>query len=96
MDEPAHVGCVLDGRLIGVTEARQSEGGKRKRSLLGVAAHSYSYEDGLGQASLLDQLEESFVSYNKSRGKKFEIRGRHGTRSAAGARGGTFRHDARR
>src|SRR5437763_7447539 len=28
MDEPAHVGCVLDVRVIGVIEAEQTEGGK--------------------------------------------------------------------
>jgi inorganic pyrophosphatase len=89
MDEPAHVGCVLQVRLIGVIEAEQLEDGKTVRNdrLLAVATHSYSHEDvlSLDQApgSLLDQIEAFFVSYNKSRGKKFRIRARHGPKRAA-------------
>ena len=89
LDEPAHVGCVLDIRLIGVIEAEQSEGNKRTRNdrLIGVAVHSYSHEDSrsiddIGK-SLLDQLEEFFISYNKSRGKKFKVKGRHGPKVAS-------------
>jgi len=33
--------------------------------------------------SVLKQVEEFFASYNKSRGKKFKIRGLHGPKSAA-------------
>src|SRR6201996_4618010 len=79
MDEPAHVGCLVDVRVIGVIEAEQTEHGKTKTNcrLLAVAVHSYSHEklksiNEISQ-SLLDQLEEFFVSYNKLRGKKFRI-----------------------
>jgi inorganic pyrophosphatase len=88
LDEPGHVGCLLDVRLIGVIEADQIEDGKRTRNdrLIAVAVHSYSREDvqSIDQVSrsLLDQLEEFFVSYNKSRGKKFKLRGRHGPKRA--------------
>ncbi|MBV9762224.1 MAG: inorganic diphosphatase [Acidobacteriaceae bacterium] len=89
LDEPAHVGCVLDIRLIGVIEAEQSDGKKRTRNdrLVAVAVHSYSHEDlhsidEIGK-SLIDQLEEFFVSYNKSRGKKFRVKGRYGPKRAA-------------
>lgn len=84
MDEPAHVGCVLTIRLIGVIEAEQSQDGKTTENdrLIGVAVHSYSHEDvrSIGEVnkSLLDQVEEFFVSYNKSRGKKFKVTGVHG------------------
>src|SRR5690349_18888267 len=84
LDEPAHVGCVLDIRLIGVIEAEQTEGNKRMRNdrLIAVAVHSYSHEDlrSIDEVSraLLDQLEQFFISYNKSRGKKFKVKGRHG------------------
>jgi inorganic pyrophosphatase len=46
MDEPAHVGCLLDVRLIGVIEAVQSGDGKRIRKdrLVGVAIHSHAHE----------------------------------------------------
>lgn len=84
MDEPAHVGCVLTVRLIGVMEAQQTDHGKTERNdrLLSVAVHSYSHEsvDSVQQLnkSVLDQLEEFFISYNKSRGKKFKVTGVHG------------------
>src|SRR5207248_7258149 len=44
MDEPAHVGCLLDVRIIGVIEATQIEDGKQtiNNRLVGVAYHSYS------------------------------------------------------
>jgi inorganic pyrophosphatase len=89
LDEPGHVGCLLDIRLIGVIEADQIEDGKRTKNdrLIAVAVHSYSHEDVQSinevSPSLLDQLEEFFVSYNKSRGKKFKVKGRHGPKRAA-------------
>src|SRR5579872_4780976 len=78
MDEPAHVGCLVDVRVIGVMEAKQIEDGKTTRNdrLIGVAIHSYSHEDKTNikelPKGLLDQVAQFFVSYNKSRGKKFE------------------------
>lgn len=88
MDEPAHVGCILDVRLIGVMEATQTEDGKTIENdrLLGVAVHSYNHEDIRSVAdvnkSILDQLEEFFIAYNKSRGKKFKVKGLHGPAKA--------------
>jgi inorganic pyrophosphatase len=79
MDEPAHVGCVLAVRLIGVMEAEQTEGSEKTENdrLIAVATHSYSHEqvksiDDVNK-SMLSQVEEFFVSYNKSRGKKFKV-----------------------
>jgi inorganic pyrophosphatase len=79
MDEPAHVGCVLSVRLIGVMEAEQTEGNEKTENdrLIAVATHSYSHEqvksvDDVNK-SMLNQVEEFFVSYNKSRGKKFKV-----------------------
>ena len=84
MDEPAHVGCVLNVRLIGIMEAEQTQNGKTTRNdrLIAVAVHSYSH-DNLHSVSevnkaILDQVEEFFVSYNRSRGKKFKATGMHG------------------
>src|SRR3984885_9608809 len=78
MDEPAHVGCLLDVRIIGVIEAQQIEKGKATENdrLMAVAIHSYNHEhinslDDVDK-TLLDQVEEFFISYNKSRGKKFK------------------------
>src|ERR1700691_3375501 len=45
MDAPAHVGCLVDVRIIGIVEASQSEHGKAEinNRLLGVAVHSYNH-----------------------------------------------------
>lgn len=88
MDEPAHVGCLLDVRLIGVIEANQTEDGKKtiNNRLIGVAVHSYNHEEVSSlkevNKSILDQVEEFFISYNKSRGKQFKVTGRHGPKRA--------------
>src|SRR5580698_7203740 len=88
MDAPAHVGCLMDVRIIGIIEAEQTEDGKTESNdrLLGVAVHSYDHEDidTLNEVSktLLDQVEAFFVSYNKQRGKKFSIKGTGGPQKA--------------
>jgi inorganic pyrophosphatase len=89
MDEPAHVGCLMDVRIIGVIEAEQTEDGKRTTNnrLIGVAIHSYSHQDVRSinevNSSLLDQVEQFFVAYNKGRGKKFKVTGRRGPKRAS-------------
>jgi len=76
MDAPAHVGCLMEVRIIGIVEAEQTEDGKTESNdrLLGVAVHSYNHEglETINDVSktLLDQVEAFFVSYNKQRGKK--------------------------
>ena len=88
MDAPAHVGCLIEVRLIGVIEAKESseKGMERNDRLLGVAIHSYEHEDltsidGVGN-TLMSQVEQFFVSYNKQRGKKFKILKTAGPRGA--------------
>ena len=55
---------------------------------MGVAVHSYDHEDleSINDVSktLLDQVEEFFVSYNKQRGKKFKVTGTGGPKKAIG------------
>jgi len=88
MDEPAHVGCLMDVRIIGVIKARQVQHGKSQSNdrLIGVAVHSYVHEDlkSINDVSkrILSQVEEFFVSYNKQRGKKFKILGTEGPKKA--------------
>jgi inorganic pyrophosphatase len=89
MDEPAHVGCVLDVRIIGAIEAEQVQknGHKEMNSrLLAAAVHSYTHENAKTirdvDDTLLDQLEAFFVNYNKSRGKVFRVKGRVGPKAA--------------
>jgi inorganic pyrophosphatase len=89
MDEPAHVGCLVDVRIIGVIEATQTQERKTETNdrLLAVAIHSYQHEKVFTLAelspSLLDQLEQFFVSYNKLRGKKFKLENLGGRKRAA-------------
>jgi inorganic pyrophosphatase len=79
MDAPAHVGCLIEIRILGVIEAEQTEDGKTDRNdrLLGAAIHSYDHQDldSIDDVSktLLDQVEAFFISYNKQRGKKFKV-----------------------
>lgn len=88
MDAPAHVGCLIEVRIIGVITAKQVEDGKTETNdrLLGAAVHSYDHEDlqSISDVShtLLQQVEEFFVSYNKQRGKKFKITGTGGPKKA--------------
>src|ERR1700685_664611 len=64
MDAPAHVGCLIAVRIIGIIDAEQTEKGKTKKNsrLLGVAIHSYDHEDlaNISEVSkiLLSQVEE--------------------------------------
>jgi inorganic pyrophosphatase len=88
MDAPAHVGCLIEARIIGIIMAEQIEDGKREINdrLLGVAVHSYDHENlqTINDVSktLLDQVEAFFVSYNKQRGKKFKITGTGGPKKS--------------
>src|ERR1700733_13780764 len=47
MDATAHVGCLIEVRIIGIIEARQTQGGGTTENdrLLGVAVHSYAHQD---------------------------------------------------
>src|ERR1051325_5796717 len=88
MDAPAHVGCLIEVRIIGIITAEQSEEGTREGNdrLLGVAVHSYDHEDLKSiddmSKTLLDQIEEIFVSYNEQRGKTFKVTGTGGPKKA--------------
>jgi inorganic pyrophosphatase len=88
MDEPSHVGCLVNVRLIGVIEAEQVDGGKKETNdrLVAAAVHSYAHENVTSldevNPTILNQVEEFFVTYNRERGKKFKVKGRHGPKRA--------------
>ncbi len=89
MDAPAHVGCLIEVRIIGIIEAEQTQQNGKTESnsrLLGVSVHSYEHENinhiKEVNKNLLNQVEAFFVSYNKQRGKKFRIKGTGGPRKA--------------
>jgi inorganic pyrophosphatase len=88
MDVPAFAGCVLDARLIGVIEAKQTEDGKTIRNdrLVGVACESHLHRSlrSLKEVDprLLDEIEEFFESYNEMKGARFKPLGRFGPKRA--------------
>jgi inorganic pyrophosphatase len=88
MDEPAFVGCLVESRLIGVIEAKQSEDGKTERNdrLIAVAAESHTHKEIRKlsdlDSTLVKEIEHFFISYNAGRGKKFEPLARRGPKRA--------------
>ena len=89
MDEPAFAGCLVRTRLVGVIEAEQTErDGETTRNdrLIGVAADSRLHTrvrtlEQIG-ATLLEEVEHFFVSYNQIKGKTFKPLGRFGPERA--------------
>jgi inorganic pyrophosphatase len=88
MDEPVFSGCFVAARLLGVIEARQTEDGKTERNdrLIAVSAKAPTHCDVKTltdlNATLLDEIEHFFVSYNAQKGKKFKPIGRFGPKRA--------------
>jgi inorganic pyrophosphatase len=88
MDARAHVGCLIEVRIIGIIEAKQTQDGETESNdrLLGVAIHSYEHGHlkhvNDVNKTLLSQVEEFFISYNKQRGKKFKVTGIGGPQKA--------------
>ncbi len=89
MDEPAHVGCLLHVRLVGVIEVEQTEDGKKAENhrLIGVAVKSTSYRD----VKAIDDLKKSFIEevseflalYNKNSDVEDNVKGTAGPDRAA-------------
>ncbi|PYK29237.1 MAG: inorganic pyrophosphatase, partial [Verrucomicrobia bacterium] len=88
MDEPAFTGCVVTARLLGVIQAEQTEKGKTERNdrLIAVAAESHTHGSLKSladlDATLIEEIEHFFVSYNEARGKKFKPIARKGPSAA--------------
>ena len=88
MDEPAFTGCLVPAKLIGVIEAEQTEKQETTRNdrLIAVAADSRNHSDvrflGDLNSNLVHEIERFFISYNETKGKRFEIRNRRGPERA--------------
>lgn len=84
MDEAAFPGCLVESRLIGVVQAKQTEDGKTVRNdrLIAVASKSLLYASVKAikdlDENLVEQIKHFFVSYNEAKGKKFEPLGEFG------------------
>jgi len=88
MDAPVPAGCVVECRLIGVIEGAQTEQGGQVRNdrLLAVARENHTHSDltdiaDLNQ-SLVKEIGEFFVNYQKVQGKDFSVLGARGPKQA--------------
>ena len=89
LDESVPTGCLISARLIGLIEAKQTEkNGAEMRNdrLLAVAtrAHTHSHVRHLKdlRPQMTEEIERFFVSYNESKGNRFEPLGRKGPEEA--------------
>lgn len=85
MDESVPTGCLISARVIGVIEAEQTEAdGKTSRNnrLLAVSTRAQTHSDVKTlqdlRPKMLDEIEHFFISYNQTKGKKFNPTGRGG------------------
>ena len=83
-DEPLFPLCLVQARLIGVIEAEQTQEGKTFRNdrMVAVAVGSRLYAkvsdlDDL-PPTLMDEIEQFFINYNKMRGRVFKPTARRG------------------
>ena len=89
MDEPSYPGCLIHTRLLGVLEAKQEnkKGVKiRNDRLVAVSDCSVLYEnikniDDLNK-SMVKEIENFFIDYNKHEGKKFHPSGWKNSKTA--------------
>ena len=91
-DQPTFCGCVVPARLIGVIEAEQtSREGETERNdrLVAVADRSRRYGDHESLKDLgkqwVDDLENFFITFNRSKGGKFKILDTREAKDAEGA-----------
>lgn len=88
MDEPAHVGCLLKVRIVGVIRVEQTEKGKKSQNdrLVAVADRSFDYKDVKSisdlNKSLVEQVKEFLALYNKNSEKHDEVKGVDGPEQA--------------
>ena len=84
LDEAVLAGCKVPSRLIGVIEAEQTEDEKTERNdRLIAVAECYSEHKEIRSledlcASIMNEVEHFFVSYNDMAGKQLKPIGRHG------------------
>lgn len=88
MDEPAHVGCLLNVRLVGVIEVEQTENGEQSRNdrLIGVALQSLSYRDVKSvsdmKPSFVEEVTDFLALYNKNSDSEDKVKGVRGPNRA--------------
>jgi len=87
-EEPAPVGCVVLGKVVGVLEGKQTENGKGERNdrIIAVPIDGKSRQPMTPvpriDKELTKSISDCFVSYNALQGKKFVPLGMHGRKRA--------------
>ena len=89
MDSPTFAGCTVEARVVGVIEARQHARGEksgRNDRLIAIASESRRHArvrklHDLG-ATILEEIEHFFISYNEMKKSVFEPIGRKGRGAA--------------
>jgi inorganic pyrophosphatase len=87
-DEPAAVGTLMDIRLVGVIHAQQTEDGETVENdrLLAIPVHSHNHQKIRSikelDKTIIDQIENFFLSYTKLQDKKFRVKGCSGPKQA--------------
>ena len=87
-DEPAAVGTLMDIRLVGVIHAQQTEDGETVENdrLLAIPVHSHNHQKIRSikelDRTIIDQIENFFLSSTKLQKKKFRIKGCSGPKQA--------------
>ncbi|MEO6639299.1 MAG: inorganic diphosphatase [Ginsengibacter sp.] len=84
MDEPAWPGCIIEGKLLGVIEAEQTEGSETSRNdrMIATAVASNRYKEIQSifdlDAYLIDEIINFLVSYTRLEKKEFKVIGSQG------------------
>jgi inorganic pyrophosphatase len=89
LDESVPTGCLIEARLIGVIKANQTEKDgevQRNDRLLAVATHAHTHAHVKHlkdlRPEMTEEVEHFFVSYNQTKGKRFEPIERKGPEEA--------------
>jgi inorganic pyrophosphatase len=88
MDEPAYPGCLIECRVVGVLEGKQTEDGETFRNdrFIAVSVHSHKHMDVHDLSDLptkfIEELEMFFEQYHKLDGSKYKCIGQKGAKDA--------------
>ncbi len=90
MDEPSYPGILIEGKVLGVIEAEQTEHGKTMRNdrLIASAVKSHRYKEFNDISDLdkylLEEIINFFITYNNMSDKTFKPLGNKGSQTAIG------------
>jgi inorganic pyrophosphatase len=88
MDEPAYPGCLIECRIVGVLEGKQTEEGETYRNdrFIAVSVQSHKHTDIQDLSDLnknfLKELGTFFEQYHKMYGSKYKYVGQKGAKAA--------------